>query len=289
MNTHSRSVSAALDMVEAAISSLEKQARAAKLFEEQQLQQQQQDLQEIPVQSSSDKAANIAPNKDNLQLNGALTREPSVGRLTDTMATSLQPKAKFLSDVSGKNSDSAILEKNSFHEKSKESKKLRTSVPSVLLHQRSSTPRKKSRLRSSSSPSSKHHHRRRHRRRNSSHSKRERNNNEVGADSLAPADHKHSDVGHEKRSQKLLSNGYAQSTLSSKLREEFSDKHKRKEKEGFPFIPVGNEGKSFHVGVIIQKELGQLKSQPLGVWAASKQSAARKESEGSESTSKTSR
>nr|XP_027212580.1 uncharacterized protein LOC113805730 [Penaeus vannamei] len=59
------------------------------------------------------------------------------------------------------------------------------------------------------------------------------------------------------------SHGYAAPTLTSRLRTELLERREAEEKENLiPFIPSGSENKSFHLGVIIQKELGRLKNIP---------------------------
>ncbi|XP_063599347.1 uncharacterized protein LOC134775718 [Penaeus indicus] len=59
------------------------------------------------------------------------------------------------------------------------------------------------------------------------------------------------------------SHRYAAPTLTSRLRTELSERREAEEKENLtPFIPSGSKNKSFHLGVIIQKELGRLKNIP---------------------------
>ncbi|XP_042871385.1 uncharacterized protein LOC122252784 isoform X2 [Penaeus japonicus] len=59
------------------------------------------------------------------------------------------------------------------------------------------------------------------------------------------------------------SHRYAQPTLTSRLRTELLERREAEEKENLiPFIPSGSKNKSFHLGVIIQKELGRLKNIP---------------------------
>lgn len=54
---------------------------------------------------------------------------------------------------------------------------------------------------------------------------------------------------------------YAQPTLTSKFRDELSSRKEKEEKENIThFIPCGSKGKSYHVGVIVQQELGRLKN-----------------------------
>ncbi|XP_018010313.1 uncharacterized protein LOC108667759 [Hyalella azteca] len=283
MNNHSRSVSAALDMVEAAISSWERQAKAAKNFQEQQLQQQKllEELQDLSHQNVTHRTGNPS-NSLNIPINYPTSEQISSNRLVNE-ASPLKPRKIFLNDESLKK-NSVEHHRSPIHKKSRDSKTLVSSVPSVLLHARGSSSRKKCRIRSSS----KHHHRR-HRHRSSSHSgssRREKNNNDVTAESMTELEPKQHQKSDEKFLVKHASNGYAQATLSSKLKEKLDEKPGKKEKvSSLPFVPVGSQGKSFHVGIIIQKELGKLKSQPLDVWAAAKQNAARKEAEGSESAS----
>ncbi|KAG7175738.1 uncharacterized protein LOC121855029 [Homarus americanus] len=55
---------------------------------------------------------------------------------------------------------------------------------------------------------------------------------------------------------------YAQPTLTSQLRDELLSQKKEEKENLVPFIPCGSKSKSYHVGVIVQQQLGRLNNMP---------------------------
>lgn len=280
MHSQRRSLSAALDMVEAAISSLENQAKQAKEYEEQQQQQLLQSRLNPALQSTAPNHSSAKePKAINPLLDRPMDQQESQLPVTNNTISTDQARLTHPENFNKKDSNKMISYKvlgSSPHKKRKSGKELRAVLPGVLLQQRSSTPRKRSSHKRSGGTSRSKQHSDRNRQTSSPVTTERNNNSIIQADDKVDAA---AAAGQDLKSSsgKQHKSGYQQPTLSSKRREQLTDKPKKKDKPSLPFVPVGSQGKSYHVGVIIQKELGKLKSQPLEVWAAAKHNAAKKE------------